>query len=93
MARDRELGYGLQDWHVDAAWVLLALVFGHVAAALWHHYIRRDNVLRSMQPYVRRRDLRRAQAAAVLSRLRAVLQRRRELPRTDPADSRAAKTG
>jgi hypothetical protein len=46
-----------------------------------------------MQPYVRRRDLRRAQAAAVLSRLRAVLQRRRELPRTDPADSRAAKTG
>jgi len=29
----------------------------------------------------------------VLSRLRAVRQRRRELPRTDTADSRAAKTG
>jgi len=98
MARDRELGYGLQDWHVDAAWVLLALVLGHVAAALWHHYIRRDNVLRSMQPYlrrrdVRRRDLRRARAAALLSRLRAVLQRHRELARTDAADSRAAKMG
>jgi len=50
MARDRELGNGLQDWHVDAAWLLLALALGHIAAALWHHYIRRDSVLRSMQP-------------------------------------------
>lgn len=55
IARDRELGYALQDWHVDAAWLLLALVLGHVACALWHHYIRRDDVLRSMQPLGRRR--------------------------------------
>jgi len=98
MARDRELGYGLQDWHVDAAWVLLALVLGHVAAALWHHYIRRDNVLRSMQPYLRRRDVRRrdvrgARAAAVLSRLGALLRRHRELAEADPVESRAAKPG
>jgi cytochrome b561 len=59
IARDRELGNGLQDWHVDAAWLLLALALGHVAAALWHHYVCRDNVLRSMQPYARRRDARR----------------------------------
>jgi len=98
MARDRELGYGLQDWHVDAAWVLLALVLGHVAAALWHHYIRRDNVLRSMQPFprrrnVRRRDVRSARAAAVLSRLGALLRRHRELTQADPVESRAAKSG
>ncbi len=54
MARDRDVGNELQDWHVDAAWLLLALALGHVAAALWHHYIRRDNLLRSMQPYLRR---------------------------------------
>jgi len=107
MARDRDLGYGLQDWHVNAAWVLLALVLGHVAAALWHHYIRRDNVLRSMQPYLRRRDLLRrdlrrrdlrrrdvrrrdvprARAAALVSRLGALLRRHRELAQTDPVES------
>jgi len=92
MARDRELGYGLQDWHADAAWVLLALVLGHIAAALWHHYIRRDHVLQSMQPYVRRRDLRQASAAALVSRLRAVLQRHRELARVNPVESRAEVT-
>jgi cytochrome b561 len=92
LARDRELGYGLQDWHADAAWVLLALVLGHIAAALWHHYIRRDHVLQSMQPYVRRRDLRQASAAALVSRLRAVLQRHRELARVNPVESRAEVT-
>ena len=93
VAGNRELGYGLQDWHVDAAWALLALVLCHVAAALWHHYIRRDNVMRSMQPYLRRRDMRHARAAALLSRLRALLPRQREAARTDPAESRPAKTG
>jgi cytochrome b561 len=103
MARDREFGYGLQDWHADAAWVLLALVLGHVAAALWHHYIRRDNVLRSMQPYLRRRDLRRRdvrrrdarseRAAALVSRLGTLLRRHRELAQADPVESCAAKSG
>ena len=93
MARDREFGYGLQDWHVDAAWVLLALVLGHVAAALWHHYIRRDNVLRSMQPFLRRRDARRARAAALLSRLGTLVRRNRELAQADPVESCAAKSG
>jgi thiosulfate reductase cytochrome b subunit len=91
--RDREFGYGLQDWHVDAAWLLLTLVLGHVVAALWHHYIRRDNVLRSMQPYVRRRDVRRPRAAALVSRLRTLLRRNRELAQTDPVESHAAKSG
>jgi len=94
MAGDRELGYALQDWHVDAACLLLALALGHVAAALWHHYISRDNILRSMQPYVRRHDVRRARgAAALVSRLRNLLLRNRELAQTEPVESHAAKTG
>jgi len=64
--RDRELGYALQDWHIDAAWLLLALLLGHVTVALWHHYIRRDNVPRSMQPY--RRQRRRNKARCIFPR-------------------------
>jgi cytochrome b561 len=92
MARDRELGYALQDWHVDVACVLLALVLGHVAAAFWHHYIRRNGVLRSMQPYVRRRNRRRSRAATSLLRLRELLLRYRQLTATAPVESYPAKS-
>lgn len=92
MARDRELGYALQDWHVGAACVLLALVLGHVAAALWHHYVRRNGVLRSMQPYVRRRDRRRPRAATSVPRLRALLLRYRQVTATEPVESYRAKS-
>ncbi|MBE1161912.1 cytochrome b [Dyella sp. 7MK23] len=47
---DEDLADSLQGWHVDAAWALLALVLLHVGAALWHHFVRRDGVLRSMLP-------------------------------------------
>ena len=50
IARNRDLGDDLQLWHADAAWLLLALVLGHAAAAFWHHYVRRNDVLRSMGP-------------------------------------------
>jgi hypothetical protein len=51
-----------------------------------------------MQPYLRRRDVRRrdvqrARAAAVLSRLGAVLRRHRQLAQADPVESCAAKSG
>lgn len=92
MARDRELGYSLQDWHVDAACVLLALVLGHVAAALWHHYVRRNGVLRSMQPFVRRRDRRRPRTATSVPRLRALLLRYRQLTASEPVESYRAKS-
>ena len=32
------------------AWLLLAAVGAHVAAALWHHFVRRDQVLTAMLP-------------------------------------------
>lgn len=47
---DEDLADSLQTWHVDAAWVLLALVLLHTGAALWHHFVVRDDVLRSMLP-------------------------------------------
>jgi cytochrome b561 len=51
---DEDLADRLQDWHLDTAWVLLALACLHVAGALWHHFIVRDGVLRTMLPGRRR---------------------------------------
>jgi cytochrome b561 len=47
---DSELADTLTDYHVWLAWGLLALVIAHVGAALWHHFVRRDGVLRAMVP-------------------------------------------
>jgi len=52
---DADLADTLSDWHVWLAWALLVLVALHVAAALWHHAVRRDGVLHAMLPAVRRR--------------------------------------
>ena len=45
---DSDFSETLADYHQNAAWLLLALVLVHVIAALWHHFIRKDNVLKSM---------------------------------------------
>ena len=50
LAADSELADTLTDYHVWLAWGLLALVIAHVAAALWHHFVRCDGVLRAMLP-------------------------------------------
>jgi cytochrome b561 len=50
VAADDDLADSLQAWHVDAAWLLLALVVLHVSAALWHHFVLRDGTLRVMLP-------------------------------------------
>jgi cytochrome b561 len=47
---DDDFADTLQQWHTVAAWSLLALGFVHAMAALWHHFIRRDQVLRAMLP-------------------------------------------
>jgi cytochrome b561 len=54
VAADEDLADNLQAWHQDAAWVLLALVCLHIAAALWHHFVMRDGGLRRMWPKRRR---------------------------------------
>jgi cytochrome b561 len=47
---DPDLADVWKDRHEALAWALAALVTAHVLAALWHHFIRRDGVLRSMWP-------------------------------------------
>ena len=41
---DRAAAGAYEDRHIFFAYVLLALIVVHVAAAAWHHYIRRDRV-------------------------------------------------
>ena len=50
LSPDSELADTLTDYHVWLAWGLLALVAAHAAAACWHHFARRDDVLRAMLP-------------------------------------------
>jgi cytochrome b561 len=47
---DEDLADALQVWHQDVAWILLGLISLHIAAALWHHFVLRDGVLRMMLP-------------------------------------------
>lgn len=50
VAEDSDLADSLGDIHIYLAWGLLALVALHAGAALWHHFGRRDRVLRAMLP-------------------------------------------
>ena len=40
----------LATWHQWGGWCLYALVGLHAAAALWHHYLIKDHILRAMLP-------------------------------------------
>lgn len=46
------LGEALTEVHVTLVWMLLGLVALHVAAALKHHFVNRDDVLSRMTPGV-----------------------------------------
>jgi len=39
--------------HGINAWIITALIALHIAAALYHHFILRDNVLKRMMPFVK----------------------------------------
>ena len=45
---DKSLHRLLEDTHKYLAYVLAALVTVHILGALWHHIVRKDNVLRRM---------------------------------------------
>jgi cytochrome b561 len=47
---DSPLGRAMGDIHTATAWVLMAAAGLHVAAALYHHFLLRDGVLRRMLP-------------------------------------------
>lgn len=45
---DQALADGLKTLHTALAILLTVLVIGHVAAAFWHEYVRRDGIMRKM---------------------------------------------
>lgn len=53
-AVDLPLAKIVKGWHEELAEVLTILVGLHAGAALWHHYVNKDNTLRRMLP--RRKD-------------------------------------
>ena len=54
LAKDKALGNLLETVHVVLNYTLIAVLLGHVGAALKHHFIDRDDVLTRMLP--RRKD-------------------------------------
>lgn len=50
VAKNQELGNFLQGAHMVLNYVLAATVLGHIAAALHHHYIKKDGLLARMWP-------------------------------------------
>jgi cytochrome b561 len=50
MQADPDWADTLTDYHVLASWALLGMVTLHVGAALFHHYVLRDQVLAAMLP-------------------------------------------
>lgn len=55
VGQDLDWADDLEEWHGDLAWLLAGLVGLHTAAALWHHFARKNNVLRAMAPWLRGR--------------------------------------
>ena len=50
VSHDPDFADVLADWHETLAWVFLGLIALHIFAAIYHHFIRKDDVLRSMLP-------------------------------------------
>lgn len=50
LAKDKALGQTLENVHASLNYILLLLVAVHIAAALKHHFIDRDDVLTRMLP-------------------------------------------
>jgi cytochrome b561 len=48
LARDKALGDLLQTLHLGLNWLLIAVLLGHIGAALKHHFLDRDDVLNRM---------------------------------------------
>ena len=48
LARDHDLADVLGEFHEAGAYAFMALIGLHALAALWHHHIKRDDVLRGM---------------------------------------------
>jgi cytochrome b561 len=53
LGKDKELGDSLREVHELLNFSLAALVLAHAGAALKHHFIDRDGILRRMLPFLR----------------------------------------
>jgi cytochrome b561 len=53
LAKNEALGERLAEVHAWLAYALIALLMVHVAAALKHHFVDRDDVLRRMLPWIK----------------------------------------
>jgi cytochrome b561 len=51
--KSKPLYEAMLETHQALAWMLGAVVFLHVAAALKHHFMLKDNVLRRMLPFTK----------------------------------------
>ena len=51
VSHDPDFADVLAEWHETLAWVFLGFIALHFLAALYHHFIRKDDVLRSMVPW------------------------------------------
>ena len=51
VGKNEDLNTIAENVHAVTAYVLLGLISLHVAAAFWHHIVRKDVVLRRMLPF------------------------------------------
>jgi cytochrome b561 len=56
LAKNKELGDTLKDVHQALNFLMIAIVAGHVGAALKHHFIDRDDILTRMSPRHSRKE-------------------------------------
>ena len=50
LTKNRDFAETLEPIHGYLGWALLAVIGAHAAAALMHHYVLKDNVLKAMLP-------------------------------------------
>jgi cytochrome b561 len=50
MVEDKAIASQIDEIHEFAAYVLIGLAVFHPMAALWHHVVRKDDVLKHMLP-------------------------------------------
>ena len=56
VAKNKPLAEQLKEVHEALNWIMLGLVILHIAAALKHHLVDRDDVLQRMLPFLKQRS-------------------------------------
>ncbi len=56
LGKDVDAAVLYRNGHIWLGWLLFAVLALHVAAALWHHFVKRDATLSQMLPWAASRD-------------------------------------